>query len=50
MAKQPGNGRSVGPEQNPSIGAAVLDLPEHDDHETQRKDLLREEILRLVDA
>ena len=50
MAKQTGNGRSVGPERNPSIGAAVLDLPVHDAPETQTRDLLQEEILRVAAA
>ena len=50
MARQTGNGRSVVPERNPSIGAAVLDLPEHDAPETQTRDLLQDEILRLVEA
>ncbi|MGC9952322.1 MAG: hypothetical protein ABSF64_38765, partial [Bryobacteraceae bacterium] len=50
MARLAGNGRSVGPERNPSIGAAVLDLPVHDEHEAQQKDLLQEEILRVATA
>ena len=50
MARQTGNGRSVVPERNPSIGAAVLDLPAHDAPETQTRDLLQDEILRLVEA
>jgi len=50
MARQTGNGRSVVPERNPSIGAAVLDLPEHDAPETQTRDLLQDEVLRLVEA
>ncbi len=50
MARQTGNGRSVGSARNPSTGAAVLDLPEHDDRETQRKDLLQEEIIRVATA
>ena len=50
MARLAGNGRSVGPERNPSIGAAVLDLPLHDEHEAQQKDLLQEEILRVATA
>ena len=48
MARQTGNGRSVGPQRNRSIGAAVLDRPEHDARETG--DLLQEEIQRLVEA
>jgi methyl-accepting chemotaxis protein len=48
MARQTGNGRSVGPERNRSVGAAVLDRPEHDAPETG--DLLQEEIQRLVEA
>jgi methyl-accepting chemotaxis protein len=50
MARQTGNGRSVGSARNPSGGAAVLDLPEHDEQETQRKDLLQEEIIRVATA
>ena len=50
MARQTGNGRSVGSARNPSTGAAVLDLPEHDERETQRKDLLQEEIIRVATA
>src|ERR1035438_9788278 len=50
MARQTGNGRSVGPERNRSIGAAVLDRPEADASETQRKDLLQEEIIRVASA
>jgi len=50
MARQAGNGRSLGPERNPSIGAAVLDSPVYDEPETHAKDLLQEEIQRLVEA
>ena len=50
MARQTGNGRSVGPERNRSIGAAVLDRPEDDASETRRKDLLQEEIIRVASA
>ena len=50
MARQTGNGRSIGSARNPSTGAAVLDLPEHDERETQRKDLLQEEIIRVATA
>ena len=49
MARQTGNGRNVGPTRNPS-GAAVLDLPEHDEQEAQRKDLLQDEIIRVATA
>ena len=48
MARQAGNGRSVGPERNRSIGAAVLDRPEHDGPEN--RDALPEEILRVATA
>ena len=48
MARQTGNGRSVGPERNRSVGAAVLDRPEHDAPETQNKELLQEEIIRVA--
>ena len=47
MARQTGNGRSVGPTRNPSIGAAVLDRPIHDAGETKTKNLLQEELLRV---
>src|ERR1035441_3462882 len=50
MARQAGNGRSVGSVRNPSGGAAVLDRPEHDAPEMHAKDLLQEEIQRLVEA
>jgi methyl-accepting chemotaxis protein len=50
MARQTGNGRNVGPTRNPSSGAAVLDLPEHDEQEAQRKDLLQDEIIRVATA
>ncbi|MGA2194792.1 MAG: methyl-accepting chemotaxis protein [Bryobacteraceae bacterium] len=50
MARQANDGRRVRPDQNQSIGAAVLDRPVHDAQETQKKDLLQEEILRLVEA
>jgi len=50
MARQAGNGRSVGSERNPSIGAAVLDGPAYDAPVTQSRDLLQEEIQRLVEA
>src|ERR1035437_552556 len=50
MARQAGNGRSVGSARNPSGGAAVLDRPEHDAPEMHAKDLLQEEIQRLVEA
>jgi methyl-accepting chemotaxis protein len=50
MARQANDGRRVRPDQNQSIGAAVLDRPVHDAQETQKKGLLQEEILRLVDA
>ena len=48
MARQTGNGRSVGPKRNRSIGAAVLDRPVH--HAPETRDLLQEEIQRLVEA
>ncbi|MGD0364778.1 MAG: methyl-accepting chemotaxis protein [Bryobacteraceae bacterium] len=47
MARQAGNGRSVGPARNPSIGAAVLDPPIHDEPEAKTRDLLQEELLRV---
>ena len=50
MARQANDGRRVRPDQNQSIGAAVLDRPLHDAQETQTKHLLQEEILRLVEA
>src|ERR1039457_5471304 len=50
MARQAGNGRSIGSVRNPSGGAAVLDRPEHDAPEMHAKDLLQEEIQRLVEA
>ena len=50
MAKQTGNGRSVGSARIPSSGAAVLDLPELDEQEAQRKDLLQDEIIRVATA
>ena len=50
MAKQANDGRRVRPDQDQSIGAAVLDRPVHDAKETQKQDLLQEEILRLVEA
>ena len=49
MARQANDGRRVSPGRNPSTGAAVLDRPVTEDHETQTNDLL-EEILRLVEA
>ncbi len=49
MARQIGNGRSVGSGRNPNGGAAVLDRPEHDAPEMQRN-LLQEEILRVATA
>src|ERR1017187_9922751 len=50
MARQAGNGRSIGSVRNPSGGAAVLDRPEHDAPEMHAKVLLQEEIQRLVEA
>jgi methyl-accepting chemotaxis protein len=50
MARQAGNGRSVGPNRNPSGGAAVLDPPGHDESEAHRKDLLQDEIIRVASA
>src|ERR1017187_7716911 len=50
MARQANDGRRVRPDQKQSIGAAVLDRPIHDAQETQTKNLLQEEILRLVEA
>ncbi len=50
MARQTGNGRSVGPVRKTSSGAAVLDLPEHDEQETQGRDRLQEELLRVASA
>ena len=49
MARPANDGRRVSPGRNPSTGAAVLDRPVTEDHETQTNDLL-EEILRLVEA
>ena len=48
MARQTGNGRSVSPERNRSVGSAVLDRPVQDEPET--RDLLQDEIQRLVEA
>ena len=50
MARQTGNGRSVGPERKSSSGAAVLDRPVHDVPETQTRNLLQEEIIRIASA
>src|SRR5271157_5413168 len=50
MARQGNDGRHVRPDQNQSIGAAVLDRPLHDAQETQTKYLLQEEVFRLVEA
>ena len=50
MARQANDGRRVRPDQNQSIGAAVLDRPVQDAQQTQDKHLLQEEILRLVEA
>ena len=50
MARQANDGRRVRPDQNQSIGAAVLDRPVHDAQETQKKDLLQGEILRVASA
>jgi len=50
MARQAGNGRSVGPTRNPSSGAAVLDPPAHDEPQMEDRHLLQEEILRLASA
>jgi methyl-accepting chemotaxis protein len=47
MARQGSNGRRVVPDQNPSIGAAVLDRPSDDVQENGTRGLLQEEILRL---
>jgi methyl-accepting chemotaxis protein len=49
MAKQVTNGRHVSSGHNPSTGAAVLD-PAHDASESRAKELLQQEILRLVEA
>ena len=49
MARQANDGRRVSPGRNLSTGAAVLDRPVTEAHETQTNDLL-EEILRLVEA
>ncbi len=50
MAKPVSDGRRVPAGRNPSIGAAVLDRPVTDAREGQTKNLLQEEILRLVEA
>jgi len=50
MAKQGIDGRRAGPGRNPSHGAAVLDYPEPNAPQTETKNLLQEEILRLVEA
>src|ERR1022692_1592504 len=50
MARQANDGRRVRPDQNQAIGAAVLDRPVHDAQETQKKDLLQGEILRVASA
>ena len=49
MARQANDGRRVSPGRNPSTGAAVLDRPGTEAHETRSNELL-EEILRLVEA
>ena len=50
MARQTNDGRRVSTGRNPSTGAAVLDRPLPHAPKTQTKDLLQEEILRLVEA
>jgi len=50
MARQASDGRRVSPGRNASAGAAVLDRPEYYAPETQTKNLLQEEILRVASA
>ena len=50
MAKEAKEHRKVPSSQDPSISAAVEDRPVHGDAETHTKDLLLEEVLRLVEA
>ena len=50
MARQVSDGRRGRPDRNASTGAAVLDYPEPHAQKTQTKNLLQEEILRLVEA
>ncbi len=50
MARQTSDGRRVPPGRNASAGAAVLDRPEYDAPETQTKNLLQEEMLRVASA
>ena len=50
MARQTNDVRRVSSGRNPSNGAALLDRPEHDAPQTQKTDLLQEEILRLAAA
>ena len=50
MATKVIDSRRDTPGRTRSNGAAVLDRPGHDAHETHDKDLLQEEILRLVEA
>jgi len=50
MARQASDDRRVPPGRSSSSGAAVLDRPASDALETHSKDLLQQEILRLVEA
>ncbi len=50
MARQTSGSRGVGSGRNQSTGAAVLDRPVANAHETQTQELLQEEIRRLVEA
>ena len=50
MAKQVSDGRRGRPDRNASTGAAVLERPAPSAQGTQTKNLLQEEILRLVEA
>ena len=50
MARQASDGRRVAPGRNASIGAAVLERPAANAPETQTKDLLQQEILRVASA
>ncbi len=50
MARRGNDGGRVRPDRNPSIGAAVLDGPARRAPGTETKNLLQEEILRIVSA
>jgi methyl-accepting chemotaxis protein len=50
MARRANDGGRVRPDRNPSIGAAVLDRPARNAPGTEPKNLLQEEVLRIVSA